>query len=167
MDDHIGTAIAGLHADSRILVDYARVQCQVHRLTYDEPVRVETITRTFCRYQTAIYATWWCPPFGSALLIVGVNPDGKPRVMTTSPSGTFWAWEGVCMGQNSDEARDKLSKELNQEMSLEEIIKLGIKILKESSEDDFAEDTVQIGLISVEERKFKILSDEEAKEYME
>ena len=52
-------------------------------------------------------------------------------------------------------------------MSLEEIIKLGIKILKESSEDDFAEDTVQIGLISVEERKFKILSDEEAKEYME
>ena len=139
----------------------------VHRLTYDEPVRVETITRRFADIKQQYTQHGGVRPFGSALLIVGVNPDGKPRVMTTSPSGTFWAWEGVCMGQNSDEARDKLSKELNQEMSLEEIIKLGIKILKESSEDDFAEDTVQIGLISVEERKFKILSDEEAKEYME
>ena len=34
VDEHIGVAISGLHADSRILINYARVQAQSFRLTY-------------------------------------------------------------------------------------------------------------------------------------
>ena len=42
LDQHMGCAISGLHADARILVDYARVQAQIHRLTYDEPLRLHS-----------------------------------------------------------------------------------------------------------------------------
>ena len=166
MDEHIGFAIAGLHADSRILVDYARVQCQIHRLTYDEPVRVATITRRLADIKQAYTQHGGVRPFGSSLLIVGVDPDGVPRVMTTSPSGTFWAWEGTTMGQNADEARDKLAKELKQEMSVTEIVKLGLKILKETSDEPFEDENIQIGLVDAEERKFKILEFEEVKNYL-
>ncbi len=34
IDEHIGTAISGLHADSRILVNWARVQAQYYKLNY-------------------------------------------------------------------------------------------------------------------------------------
>jgi proteasome alpha subunit len=166
MDENIGCAIAGLHADSRILVDYARVQCQVHRLTYSEPIRVQTITRRLADIKQQYTQHGGVRPFGSALLIVGVDPDGTPRIMTTSPSGTYWAWEGTCMGNNSDEAKDKLTKELKQTMSLDEIVKLAIKILKSTSEEEVENDTIQIGLISVEDKQFKILSEEEVKAYL-
>jgi proteasome alpha subunit len=46
VDEHIGVAISGLHADSRQLINYARVQAQSFRLTYDEPVRISMLVKT-------------------------------------------------------------------------------------------------------------------------
>ena len=166
MDEHIGCSISGLHADSRILVDYARVQCQVHRLTYDEPVRIKTITRKLADIKQQYTQHGGVRPFGSALLIIGVDPDGMPRIMTTSPSGTYWAWKGTTMGRNADQAREKLNEELKDEMSMEEIIKLAISILREATEEDIEDETIQVAKVSVEDRKFVKLTPEEVKKYL-
>lgn len=45
IDRHIGTAVSGHAADARTLVDHARVECANHHFTYDEPLRVESLTQ--------------------------------------------------------------------------------------------------------------------------
>ncbi len=166
MDEHMGCSISGLHADSRILVDYARVQCQIHRLTYNEPVRVSTITRKLADIKQQYTQHGGIRPFGSALIIIGVDPDGKPQVMTTSPSGTFWNWKGTTMGRNSDVAHDKLKDTLKGDMSMAELIKLGIKILKEATDEEFEDKTIQVAKVEVKDALFKLLTEAEIKEYL-
>jgi len=166
MDEHMGCSISGLHADSRILVDYARVQCQIHRLTYNEPVRVNTITRKLADIKQQYTQHGGIRPFGSALIIIGVNPDGNPQVMTTSPSGTFVNWKGTTMGRNSDVAHDKLKDTLKDDMTMADLIKLGIKVLREASDEDFEDKTIQVAKVEVKDALFKLLTEAEVKEYL-
>jgi proteasome alpha subunit len=45
IDSHIAASSSGLVADARKLVDFARVEAQKHRLTYDEPISIEMLSK--------------------------------------------------------------------------------------------------------------------------
>lgn len=45
LDSHVVMAFAGLTADARILINRAQVECQSHKLSVEDPVTIEYITR--------------------------------------------------------------------------------------------------------------------------
>lgn len=45
LDDHVVMAFAGLTADARILINRAQIECQSHKLSVEDPVTLEYITR--------------------------------------------------------------------------------------------------------------------------
>ena len=45
MKSYVLISVLGLTADARILVNRARVECQSHKLTVEDPVTLEYITR--------------------------------------------------------------------------------------------------------------------------
>ena len=45
VDEHIGVAAAGYIPDARVQVDNARYFSQSNKLTYDEPVEIETVAK--------------------------------------------------------------------------------------------------------------------------
>lgn len=49
----------GLTADGRILIDKARIECQSHRLTVEDPVSIEYITKHIAGIQQVSYSLFF------------------------------------------------------------------------------------------------------------
>jgi len=132
LDDHICLAFAGLTADGRVLIDKAQVQCQSHRLTVEDPVTVEYITRHIAGIQQSYTQSGGVRPFGISTLIAGFDPhDSRPRLYQTEPSGIYSAWKANAIGRSSKTVREFLEKNHKDALTREESIKLTVKSLLE------------------------------------
>ncbi len=160
IDKHIGCAISGLHADSRVLVNYARVQAQSYRLTYDEPVRLNMLVKSIADLKQIYTQYGGIRPFGCSLFFIGYDSDG-PQIYTTSPSGIYRSFKAYALGSGESTAREFIEKEYNPTFSLKEIQLLAIRAIKESVDDDLTAETIKIAHISSEEKRYKLLSKSE------
>jgi len=133
VDEHICVAFAGLTADARIIVNRARLECQSHRLTVEDPVTVEYITRYIATVKQRYTQSNGRRPFGLSALVVGFDLDGTPNLYQTDPSGTYHAWKANAIGRSAKTVRDFLEQNYTEESSKDkhETIKLTIKALLE------------------------------------
>ena len=97
VDDHIGAAIVGLSSDARILIDQARIYAQSNKLTYDEPIDVEVVTKRICDIQQMYTQHAGVRPFGVSIIFGGVDKTGT-RVFGTHPSGTYRGYKATALG---------------------------------------------------------------------
>jgi len=160
VDEHIGCAISGLHADSRVLINYARVQAQSYRLVYDEPVRLNMLVKSIADLKQMYTQYGGIRPFGCSLFFIGYDSDG-PQIYTTSPSGIYRSFKAYALGSGETTAREFIEKEYNPTFSLKEIQLLAIRTIKESVEDDITAETIKISHISSEDKRYKLLSKSE------
>lgn len=111
IDHHCLVAFAGLNADLRILIDKARVEAQLHRLTLEDPVSIEYITKYVAGVQQKYTQLGGTRPFGILTLIAGFDPeDTVPRLYMTEPLGIFSAWKANAIGRLSKTVREFLEK---------------------------------------------------------
>jgi 20S proteasome subunit alpha 4 len=80
LDDHALMAFAGLTADARVLIEQARVECQSHKLTVEDPVSLEYITRHVAALKQRFTQSSGRRPFGISCLITGFDDDGTARL---------------------------------------------------------------------------------------
>ena len=112
IDTHVGCVLAGLVADARTLVDYARVECQSHRFTYNESMPILAIAETiadlaidFGEHEKRQRAM--ARPYGVSLLIAGIDENG-PALYQTDPSGHFMEWSARAIGPATEGAQSLL-----------------------------------------------------------
>ena len=111
VDHHIGVAAAGYIPDARVQVDNARFFSQGNKLTYDEPVEVETVAKHLADQCHQFTQYSGVRPYGVALIIAGVDQKGQ-SVFVTDPSGTYVPYAAIAIGAGSDEVNDFLEKNL-------------------------------------------------------
>lgn len=166
IDEHIGVAISGLHADSRTLINYARVQAQSFRLTYDEPVRLNMLVKTIADLKQMYTQYGGIRPFGCALFFIGIDSTG-PQIYTTSPSGIYRPYKAYALGSGEAQAREHIQANYKENMSFKEIVDLALNAIKESVEEDLTKDTIRIAYVkSSEDNKFKICTKDEINKFI-
>ncbi|KAJ3192671.1 Proteasome subunit alpha type-4 [Irineochytrium annulatum] len=161
LDDHVCLAFAGLSADARVLVNKARIECQSHRLTVEDPVSIEHITRYIAGVQQKYTQSGGVRPFGISTLIIGYDSDRVPKLYHTDPSGIYSAWKANAIGRSSKTVREFLEKNFKEGQTEAEAVKLTIRSLLEVVQTGAK--NIEVAVMGVG-RKLKNLTPEEVEE---
>ncbi|CCF59335.1 hypothetical protein KAFR_0G03030 [Kazachstania africana CBS 2517] len=168
IDNHIVLSFSGLNADSRILIEKARVEAQSHRLTLEDPVTVEYLARYVAGVQQKYTQSGGVRPFGVSTLIAGLDPrDNTPKLYQTEPSGIYSSWTAQTIGRNSKTVREFLEKNYNKDeppSTVEECVKLTIKSLLEVVQTGAK--NIEITVVSAD-NKIIVLDNEEIGKYVD
>ncbi len=166
IDDHIGAATSGLVADARALVERARVEAQINKITYSEPIRVDSLSKKLCDMLQLYTQNGGVRPFGSALIIGGVYND-KCKLFETDPSGALIEYKATAIGSGRSSAMEIFEEEYKDDLSIDDAIALAIKAINESTDHDTTSDNVEIAVIKKEDGKYVKLSKDDVASYIE
>lgn len=166
IDQHIGAATSGLVADARAIIEKARIEAQVNRITYNEPIRVETLSKKICDMKQMYTQHGGVRPFGSALIIGGVNGKGC-RLFETDPSGALIEYKATAIGAGRQVAMEEFEKKYEEDMTLTDAIELALDAVFEATEGKTTPESVEIAVIDVKDKKYRKLSEEEIKDHVE
>src|SRR3989442_2966239 len=128
VDEHIGATGSGYIGDVTTLLDQLRVAAQRHRLVYDEPVDVGTLSRNLSEYlhEFTMYAV---RPFGASVVIAGVDALGV-QLIQVDPSGTTFKGSAFAIGQSSDDALETIVKGYRPDINVEQAIALATQAIE-------------------------------------
>jgi proteasome alpha subunit len=165
VDQHIGVAAAGYIPDARVQVDNARFFSQSTKLTYDEPVEVETVAKHLADQCHQFTQYSGVRPYGVALIIAGVDQKGG-AVYVTDPSGTYVSYAAVAIGAGSDEVTDFFEKNYKTEISLEEGAALATAAINLKSEKKDGVKHVKMSWIKLDKKILEKIPESEIEKFI-
>jgi proteasome alpha subunit len=164
VDEHVGAAIVGLSSDARILIDQARIYAQSNKLTYDEPIDVEVVTKRICDIQQMYTQHAGVRPFGVSIIFAGVDKTGT-HVFGTHPSGTYRGYKATALGAGRETVIAILKDEYREDLNLEDCKKLAVKCLVKALEARQLPPRIKVAVIPMATKKLEMLTDETIEGY--
>jgi proteasome alpha subunit len=104
-------------------------------------------------------------PYGSALLIAGVNGN-TGRLFETDPSGTLLEYKATGIGTGRPAVMKVFEEEFNESASLEEAALLGLKALHAATEGKLDVNTVEMGFVDATTGTFRKMERDEIGPYI-
>jgi proteasome alpha subunit len=165
IDEHLGAAIAGLKPDARVLINKARLICQNHRLTYDEPMDIMALVWEIGnRYQTFTQNARM-RPFGVSMILGGVDLTGV-KIVSINPSGRYRMYNADARGRYNGEAKKLLKDVYSEGVSLDEAQDIAVEALKAASTKELLPEQVNIAVVPTRTKRYKELTTKEVSKYL-
>lgn len=175
IDDHVICTYSGLRSDARALIERARVEAANHWFTFNERMPVEAISLAVCdvclsfaekkkkkKGEKRVVSR----PYGVAMLIAGIDKDGKAKLFKNDPSGNYVRYKACCIGQGGENGLTTLQNSYNEDMNFDDAINLAGKVLKENLEQKINKDNVQIAYIKNNDKQIVQLTPEQIEQLL-
>ena len=129
LSDHLLCAATGLSSDADLLIDYVRLEGEKHFYQFKEPIPIEQLVQQVSDYKHTYTQYGSLRPMGISFLFAGYDCYNGYQLYCTDPSGNYTAWKAHVIGSNSINGINLLKEEYEEEISLEEGLKLTLKVL--------------------------------------
>ena len=163
IDEHIAATAAGILSAARILIERSQLIAQQHRVTYDSAIDVESIIKDIADMMQNFTQYPGARPFGVSVMVVGINAE--PKLYISDVTGNYVAYKATAIGENDEKIKEQLRKQYKDDISIDDAIKLALKIFKEVLGKNFEADRFDVSYIGNKDKKLKRLKGEQLRKY--
>ena len=149
VDSGLGCVTAGLIADSRVLVEFLRVEAQRHRLTFGEAAPYSILGHALGTLLQQFTQFGGTRPFAVSLLLGGFN-GRTPGLVELDPSGATIGWKAYAIGRNRRAVADFLEEKVTDKLDEEAAFKLAVQAVAEGSPTPFQPEALDAAILEPE-----------------
>jgi len=128
VDKHVGLAFAGLSADSRPLINRARLEAKNYKNSYEMPIPAKILNERMSGFLQAYTLYGHLRPFGCSILLATWDTAG-PSLHMIEPSGLSFAYYGTAIGKARQAAKGEIEKLKLADMTVKQVVKEVAKII--------------------------------------
>ena len=154
VDDHIGASATGFLMDGRVLIERAQVIAQQYRVTYDTPMDTLSLVKDVANLKQSYTQFGGARPFGVNILFAGVDDEG-PQLYLTDVTGIYFQYKATAVGEMETQLKEILDKEYEDELTIEQGIKLAVGAFKTVFGKEFDSDRLDGCFIKTSDKLFK------------
>ncbi|MHA1144413.1 MAG: archaeal proteasome endopeptidase complex subunit alpha [Candidatus Helarchaeota archaeon] len=134
IEEFIFTAFSGLLADSRVLINQARIEAQVQRLYYNEDPDLDVLAWKISNKMQQV-TQFGGRPFGVSLIFAGIDSSG-PSIHLIEPSGAKFKVKAIAVGNDENKAMSLLKEAYHEDATLDELKEMLMNILNEIDDEN-------------------------------
>ena len=153
VDEHVGATGSGYIGDVNTLVDELRLAAQRHRLVYDVPIDVSTLSRGLSQYLHS-FTMYTVRPFGASVVLAGADELGI-QLVQVDPSGTTFKGSGFAIGQNADESLEVVKNGYRPDLTVEQAIALNTQAIESVNG---GKSQIEHGVVRADTKRFERLA---------
>ena len=131
---------------ARQLVARARVEAQINRITYGATVPVDVLVKKICDFKQSFTQYGGSRPFGTALLIGGVDDNGI-HLYETDPSGAYQSYHAGAIGSGRNTVIEFFEDNWKDNMTLNAAMKLGLEALRSANDAELNREAVEVTVV--------------------
>ena len=130
--DGLWICSTGLQGDGKALIREARTYCVDFKTQFGCAPSVSAVARHIGEIKHQATLIGGKRPYGVETLVIGYDEDDRtdPKIFMCKSSGLVNQWKAVAVGKESEKALSYLEKEYKKEMTILELIKVVVNILK-------------------------------------
>ncbi len=165
IDEHIMASAAGILSDARVLIERAQLIAQQNRITYDSTIDVESVIKEISNLKQMATQYGGLRPFGVSVMVAGLSGD-KPKLFVSDVTGNYFGFKTCAIGENDEKIKEMLREQYQEKLTIDEAIRLGLKVFKKILEKNFDVGRFDVGVIKTDDKKLKRIGEEELKKYL-
>ncbi|MFZ0699122.1 MAG: archaeal proteasome endopeptidase complex subunit alpha [Thermoplasmata archaeon] len=146
IDAGLGCVTAGLIADSRVLVEFLRVESQRHRIAYSESAPYAMLGHSLGTLLQQFTQFGGTRPFAVSLLLGGFS-NGQAGLVELDPSGATIGWKAYAIGRNRRAVADYLEEKISDRRDEAAAFELAVKAVAEGSPSPFPPEALDVSIL--------------------